>query len=613
MSTHLHFTFGPVQGFVAQARRTRDLFSGSFLLSHLARAAMKATNDAGGKILLPKFDALQKLADDPNTKHGGAPNRFVAEFSDENAAATAARSATKALQDEWQKIAAVVWKKFLAPVAPFSAVTGASATEIWERQTENFWEISWAIGTPDKNGNPDGSLLDRRKNWRTPPLTTEGGDHCTLMPDYQELSGFIRSQQRSKQDVFWAKLRANAAAITHNALNLDPDERLCAIAFVKRFFPDIAKETIGRNLDASTWPSTADIAAAPWLRKIKSNKDAAAILNKHSEFKFAHVGNFLNRTALENERDTPLTPERRRELKAALSQLEELTKDRAGNFYAVLLMDGDSMGKLLRKHGAANVTTALTAFSAATPAIVKNHDSECVYAGGDDLLALLPLDKALSCAAVIRNHYTATFAEKLPDAAATISGAVVFAHYHAPLRRVLHHAHQRLENDAKEGAGRDAIAISVLKPGGTTCQWVGKFDRFLTTNPDTNAPENCFTPLIKKFRDDTNDGTSAGTGGVTISSKFLYNLRTRFADFSGTRSDFVRLFTAELIHGRLDKDPGKAKQQREAAAALMEKLTDLCIPNPTTTAEQPKPLFKLDFDCARLVRFLALDGKEGNE
>lgn len=30
--TTFHFTLGPVQGFVAQARRTRDFWAGSFLL-----------------------------------------------------------------------------------------------------------------------------------------------------------------------------------------------------------------------------------------------------------------------------------------------------------------------------------------------------------------------------------------------------------------------------------------------------------------------------------------------------------------------------------------------------------------------------------------------------
>jgi len=39
-SIHLSFTLGPVQAFVAQARRTRDLWAGSWLLSYLAESAL---------------------------------------------------------------------------------------------------------------------------------------------------------------------------------------------------------------------------------------------------------------------------------------------------------------------------------------------------------------------------------------------------------------------------------------------------------------------------------------------------------------------------------------------------------------------------------------------
>ena len=40
----LHFTLGPVQSFVAQARRTSDLWAGSLLLSWLAGQAMKRSS-----------------------------------------------------------------------------------------------------------------------------------------------------------------------------------------------------------------------------------------------------------------------------------------------------------------------------------------------------------------------------------------------------------------------------------------------------------------------------------------------------------------------------------------------------------------------------------------
>jgi len=53
MSETFYFTLGPVQRFVAQARRTRDLWSGSFLLSYLAGCAMVAVEKNDGAITVP--------------------------------------------------------------------------------------------------------------------------------------------------------------------------------------------------------------------------------------------------------------------------------------------------------------------------------------------------------------------------------------------------------------------------------------------------------------------------------------------------------------------------------------------------------------------------------
>lgn len=62
-----HFTIGPVQGFVAQARRTRDLWAGSFLLSWLAGQAMAAVFNQGGTITFP----------DVGTKSGSSGKRVL--------------------------------------------------------------------------------------------------------------------------------------------------------------------------------------------------------------------------------------------------------------------------------------------------------------------------------------------------------------------------------------------------------------------------------------------------------------------------------------------------------------------------------------------------------
>ena len=91
----LHFTIGPVQTFVAQSRRTRDLWASSYLLSHLADVAMTAVEKAGGTIVLPSREKqVEQGTPGPATavKHGRWPNRFIAIASDSKGIAKAATS-----------------------------------------------------------------------------------------------------------------------------------------------------------------------------------------------------------------------------------------------------------------------------------------------------------------------------------------------------------------------------------------------------------------------------------------------------------------------------------------------------------------------------------------
>ena len=54
MTAHLlALTVGPVQEFIAAARRTRDLWFGSYLLSEISKATAKAVQDHGGTLIFP--------------------------------------------------------------------------------------------------------------------------------------------------------------------------------------------------------------------------------------------------------------------------------------------------------------------------------------------------------------------------------------------------------------------------------------------------------------------------------------------------------------------------------------------------------------------------------
>ena len=62
------FTIGPVQSFIAQARKTRDLYAGSAILGEIISAAMGEAKP-WGDIIVPHYDLKAK------------PNRFLAKIN----------------------------------------------------------------------------------------------------------------------------------------------------------------------------------------------------------------------------------------------------------------------------------------------------------------------------------------------------------------------------------------------------------------------------------------------------------------------------------------------------------------------------------------------------
>ncbi len=534
----LHFTLGPVQGFVAQARRTRDLWAGSFLLSWLAGQAMRVIVDNGGTILVPDvkqdplFVAMLNHASGFGPAIGSLPNRFKARVPVEFDPALCC----EAIRSAWGDLACKVWKRFVEPVAG----QGNGTQAIWNRQVASFWETAWVIGADPGNGQ-DHAWLDRRKNWRTHRPPVEGGDHCMLMGDWQELSGFVRSRERKKQDDFWSALKARVNQEIHNPLQLDNTERLCAMALIKRLFPDVVKEVLGwtPSWDGQKplrWPSTPRLAATGWLRCAweKAPEEAKALVkllpsdrsiepeldpgNRLSQV----PGALLHRSGIENARPDELAGSNgdAESTRRKLLEAHKALSDKAGEpsaFYALLLMDGDRVGALLRDQES-DVTKGLASFSSQVDAAVRQHGGNTIYAGGDDVLALLPLEGAVPAALALRQAYRGAFAE-IP--AATVSAALVFAHFHVPLRHVLREARRQLDEVAKEGNGRDSLAVCVLTQSGVTREWVSTWETdtaapVSTWETDTAAPVQTMIDAARDIDEKT-------------SGRFFYAIREQFA------------------------------------------------------------------------------------
>lgn len=627
----LHFTLGPVQGFVAQARRTRDLYSGSFLLSYLTGQAVGAILKAGGKIAFPKVDVEGKITD-PLLKAimsfeageaikkppflGTLPNRFKAYIPGEFNPSDCETAIYKA----WEKITGVVWDKFIEDAA-LADHEKVRSSEIWDRQIKNFWEIAWAVG----EGN---DLLDRRKNWRSYVPGDEPGDKCTLMGTLQELSGYIRASERMEQDLFWEALRKNMSSKNKETLDLRKDERLCSVSLVKRLFPRIAEQAIGWKVPVN-YPSTSYMAAVHWIaatieKKPEWARDFCSLAARMPSVVKNEYGNSfdcINRASkkqpqaigiacldgkcfFENALENDLvwlegTSDIRKQMGRKLKELKE---DKPSPFYAVLLMDGDHLGALLSKYDSASVSRALARFSENVESLVKNHNGITVYAGGDDVMALLPLEDALAAASALRDNYGQAFRAEFKDnhliqKEATLSGAVIYAQNHVPLKAVVLKAHDLLDKVAKEESGRDSLAVTVWKGAGIALTWSAPWEVIFRGKP------NIIDELVELFE-------IKNKAEGHYNSTFFYNIRNIFSLLSNKDGllnidmEPIDLLTAEYIKNR------ERKVDINDARERIRRLLQICHRSWRENGVLREEKGTLKVDGALLVRFLA--GKGGH-
>ena len=643
MTMRVDVSIGPVQGFVAQSRRTRDLWGSSYLLSFLSAHAMAGARAAGGRIVQPLVEDdplyrwVSSRGDGDLPRLGSVPNHFVVE-TDEDVRMVAG-AAGRALDAAWKRVCDAVWKRFVEPSCP----AGAETDRIWDRQVGGFWEVVWTAGSSPAGGG----LLARRKHWRSHRPPDEPGDKCTVMHDLQELSGHVRGRRGGgqRQDDFWAGMRERLGA-----LEIRNNERLCAIALVKRVFPKVSNEALGWPVDgAQHWPSTVYVGAVPWLRDVaaiaprqareyaeavRRSTSPGVLAERRTPFKNlldpaagdfpALDANFFHRASLKDERLCPLASgapvDARTDLDRALKQVY-CARDATGRspgpppaFYALLLADGDRLGKLVGRLGGEPVGWALAAFTRAVPDVVRDHDGVAVYAGGDDVLAMLSMPRAIACASALSDRYRTAFADQQKESRATLSAAVVFAPVRHPLGAVVAEARRLLDDVAKDANGRDSLAAAVLKNSGTYCRWVTTWTRRSLDGESRPAAD-----LLDRLT-----GPPGGdAAGPVLSSGLLYRIRemlTRLGGWSRWRPgmwgalppecDARTFLKAEILHSLT----ARAVERAETRA---DELTDLVwaalAPSRAPAGRTETGVDEAGIDALLLARFLVAPDREEDD
>jgi CRISPR-associated protein Cmr2 len=261
-------------------------------------------------------------------------------------------------------------------------------------------------------------------------------------------------------------------------------------------------------------------------------------------------------------------------------------------------MDGDGIGKRLSEENGKNVElikSALAKFTKSVGAYFDPDDNKSlgalIYAGGDDVLALLPVDTAIEAACELEKRYKDAFSDKrADDQNYTISASIIYSHFKNPLSAALRQSALLLDDIAKEKNGRSSLALAVMKPGGLAAQWVSTF--------------GCAVERLEELAKG-NWGTREDSG---LSGGFFHGLKQNcqplFTGADGKASDFSNDdMLRSLVIAQMVNQFGGGEERRKAATAMIDPV--MAVLRPYKRDEGiPKEAAGVAFDGGLIVRFL---------
>ena len=486
------FSITPVQGFIARSRKLRDFWTGSVLLSWLAFEGLRwvMENLGADHVLYPSL-IDQPLVNAYLEKEWNVSGAFIPEIWKGQPSGIAslpnkflflvplgkteevATELEKAIAGKWEKLAQMTLD-YLADKKNMSEEERKYLTSMLTRQTSHFWDFQWATarladkddkagiedlldesqwGNPfsyleairpilEKKGYPVKnssrgilystshslvqSALAAEKSRKMITREEEPGEKCQMCGEFEVLHAIDSSKGNATENIkdFWNRFVGDD--------DFKENEHLCAVCFIKRYAPRVLKKDETHILngifcDADSFPSTTMMALTDYFNR-----------NNIAEGRRKEIADKLHD-----------------------SKTDEVRKEKIKNadkYYAILLMDGDNMGKLvngetiaatwdkimhpeiaarLKRDGFdplyrdvwqkiygnedlkkrlvtpaihASISEALGDFSiyGVAPIIDKNG-GRLVYAGGDDVCAFLPIGNALAAAREIKDYYTSVF------------------------------------------------------------------------------------------------------------------------------------------------------------------------------------------------------------
>lgn len=474
-------SIGPVQDFIAAARQTRDLWFGSYLISEISRAAANSIATDGGELIFPALESkdpgLKPHTPDKTDDDVNVANVILAELPKGKIPEDILKNAENAAKRTWEQCARGAKNKVQTEIRE----------DIWQDQITDFIEFN-AAWIPLENGcaAPRSRLMHLLAGRKATRDFRQTNNKKIGIPK-SSLDG-------ARETVFKKNFNREHSALK---TRLSDGEQLCAIGLTKRLCGGTEAH----------FPSVVRVALDPWIREIqKEGGICAEELNKiekccegHNSFAssagnrpyktFQYDGSICYHSrlliAMEELKNEPVSAKRDEELnklQQIQDSLDKISKYIKGPdpYFAVLVADGDRMGQTISniKYDAnkyRQFSRKLAEFAGCARKIVENE--ECggcmVYAGGDDVLAFLPLDTCIKAAGELHKKFEELM-EK-PGEKSTLSVGIAIGHSRDTLENLLDYG-RKAERAAKDpdrnGLAIDYYAKNSLEPIHIREQWI---------------------------------------------------------------------------------------------------------------------------------------------
>lgn len=474
---------GPVQDFINTARRSRDLWYGSWMLSELSKAAAKKiAEDFPGSLVSPDASDLSLL-------NGGSsmnvPNRITAIIDGDE-------ESLKALGGKVKY--AVIKRMEALEINALAQVKVPFNKTLAEQQIMDLSEYYW-VSVPfeskeeyQKARRQADMLLAARKNTRD-FQQAEGSNAQKSSLDGGRESVIQGKEYPTRKDSKKEKIKKISNLYAH--FHAHRGEQLSGVDLLKR---------LGGKESALKFVSTSHVAALPFLQRTGEDKtkqllkDIRILIEK--EVRILSGDEDWEMTAqddgslvFENRLSDWIPAEEISDtLRKEFSEtLEKYAGDLKPNpYYALLAADGDNMGFVIDEQKYPDdhrrLSGAMSEFALQAPKTVKAHQGFPIYSGGDDVLAYLPLHTVMECAKELEDAFQKKmqkFQAKKDDQtiSPTLSIGIVIAHHLEPLSDMLELAREA-EKEAKKVKGKNGLAITASKRGGVARTISGKWGIF---------------------------------------------------------------------------------------------------------------------------------------